>query len=140
MPDPTRDQVSEVLQVTYVNYPSDRFGVFDAMADAVLALLAEDPQPEPKSRVLGALASLRFGVDVPADLRDVAYEQVRAFIEAEAPQPKVLTAIEEEIATSAGVRITEEDVSDLDQVLMTGLLMIIDRLAPSVIEDTETPA
>lgn len=55
---------------------------------------------------------------------------------AEAPQPRVLTALEEDITTSAGERITE-DIDDADRVLMTGLLMIVERLA-SVHGDTET--
>ena len=50
---------------------------------------------------------------------------------AEAPQPKVLTAFEDDIVSSAAIRITNE-MDDADLVLMTGLLMIIDRLT----EDT----
>lgn len=128
------------------------------LADAVLALLAEAPQPRPVDASFLYLRSAngtmyeaeRLGYMRPGDDRrvyvgaspmpgDFWVHRLTVDVDApsppEAPQPRVLTGLEEEIATSAGVRITE-DMDDADLVLMTGLLMIIDRLAPRVIEDT----
>jgi hypothetical protein len=77
---------------------SDPVDLPDPTADANLA----DDQPtwsEEQKHVLGALGALRFGVDVPPDLRDLAYEQVRAALVRAVEQARLLDIIRAEIAS-----------------------------------------